>query len=123
LVANLNTIVAAGIDTTMVSELPRAIGMMIALRVVGAVDELVGNTLDLHSHVEAPDQAIVSQLDHAIGPIEAPAARQDWPLGLGLCFAVQWEATMAGTYMVHIRVDQEYDALPMHVVLPEADDG
>jgi hypothetical protein len=117
-VGDINNILGGGIDTTMVQGLPVPVGLMVALRVVGAVDEMVGETLDFHCHVAAPDGTDAGfALDHELGPIEAPAARQDWPVGLVLSFGIQWQAETEGTYMIHLQVNDQYDALPMHVVV------
>lgn len=117
-VGNVNNILGGGIDTTIVQALPVPVGLMIALRVVGAVDEMVGEMLKFHCHVAAPDGTEAGfALDHEIGPVEAQAARQDWPIGLVLSFGLQWHAETEGTYMIHLQVNDQYDALPMHVVV------
>lgn len=114
----MSNILGAGIDTTFVPELPRPIGVMISLRAVGSVDEMVGEMVSLHCHVEAPDGTLAGfEVDHEVGPLEAPQARQDWPFAVVFAFGVQWQAETEGTHMIHLRVNDQYDALPMHVVL------
>ena len=114
---NLGTIVGAGIDTWMVHALPADLGVMVAVRAVGAPADVVGEMVSLHCHVEGPNgQSAGAPLDQELGPIEAPDVRQDWSMGLILPIAIRWRAESEGTYTLHLRVDQSEHPIPLHVV-------
>ncbi|MGH2875076.1 MAG: hypothetical protein ACRDLV_02370, partial [Solirubrobacteraceae bacterium] len=75
---------------------------MIAVRAVGAPEDVAGSRISLHCHVEAPDGSSCGDvLDHEIGPLEVPDLRQDWAVGVFFPIAVRWHAANEGTYTLH----------------------
>lgn len=117
---SLGTIVGAGIDSWLAPELPIDLGLMLAVRLAGAADEIFGATIRFRCHVESPEGEPVGQeLDLPIGPIPDPGVRQDWAVGLFMPVAIRWPAEEYGTYMLQLQIEGIPEhGFPFHVVNP-----
>lgn len=117
---NLATIVGGGIDTWWVPELPTAVQVGIAVRLLATADELGPE----HEHsvrniIRGPSGSTLSELSdvfHAGSAAEAAAARTEWLNGLALFTVIQFEAAEEGTYTFEHIVDQSSASVPLHVV-------
>jgi hypothetical protein len=114
---NLATIVGAGIDHLYVPALPAPVQVVVAVRLVAALDELgADKTHQVSCVVRAPDLSEVGGLS---GGLEIPVpegAREDWLLGIHIPLAVRFEAPGEGAYTIEIKVGgADPYQLPIHV--------
>lgn len=113
---NLGTIVGAGIDTFWVQELPAQIQLMLAIRLLGMVEELDPDIKhSVTNRIRDPQGEVVGEAtgEMAVG---GESARPEWLAGITLPFVVAFEATEEGTYAIEFSVDDASKSLPIHVV-------
>jgi hypothetical protein len=114
---NLGTIVGAGIDTVWAPNLPAAIQMTVAVRLLALADELGPPD---HQHtarnlITGPDGATVGDVSVQFG-IGTENPREDWLNGFILPAIVQFEAQVEGTYTLEHQVDAASSSVPIHIV-------
>jgi hypothetical protein len=111
------TIIGGGIDSFIVQTLPTPVGFMIGFRAVGLKEEFNGGMVNFHLHVASPEGSTVgNEIDTPLGPLLAPHAREEWPVGITFASAVQFVAEEEGCYEIRYRVDDHEDGLPIYIL-------
>lgn len=112
----LGTLVGAGIDTYWIPELPTAVQVLLAIRLLGTADELDPDEEHTTTNrVRNPQGEVISELGgpFSVG-VESP--NPDWLTGFIVPLAMQFEVTEEGAYQIEIEVDQASTSLPIHVI-------
>jgi uncharacterized protein DUF6941 len=123
------TIVGAGIDVLQVPVLPSPVAIMVAVRLVGQLEELDREQQHLLSvGVLRPDGSPVRTPDGALAPpmtaqFSAPpnlAQRvPGWLVAPTFALVIQWWADEAGSYSIAVSVgDDDPTQTPVHVLPP-----
>ena len=113
---NLATIVGAGIDTFWMPELPALVQVMLAVRLLGMVDEFdpeVKHTLK--SQIRDPLGNVLTETSGGMA-IGGQSARPEWLAGITLPLLVVFDVADEGTYTIEFSVDDASKSLPIHVV-------
>jgi hypothetical protein len=114
---NLGTIVGAGIDTFWLPELPAAVQLMVAIRLVGLPEEFTEDqTHATATRIKDPAGQTVSE---AAGEftVSAEGARPDFLTGVTIPAAVRFEVDQEGTYAVEYEFGGSAQTIPIHVVV------
>lgn len=114
---NLGTLVGAGIDTFWLPELPAAVQVVMAIRLLGLPEELATDVQHRGRNlVRGPDGETVSDISGEFTIAGGEHARPDWLQGIILPLVIQFQATEAGTYTFEHMVDDSSASVPLHVV-------
>src|SRR5207244_6735 len=106
-----------GIDTFWVPELPVAIQIFLAMRVVGTADDFAeGISHQARSTIRDPHGEIVNENSGEFSA-QLTEPREDWLNGVVIPALVQFEATEEGTYTIEQFVDDAQSSVPIHVAL------
>jgi hypothetical protein len=114
---NLGTIVGAGIDTFWFAELPAAVQVMVAIRLVGLPDEFTEErSHSTATRIKDPSGQTVSE---AVGEftVSAEGARPDFLTGVTIPAAVRFEVNQEGAYAVEYEFGGSEQTIPIHVVV------
>ena len=115
---NLGTIVGAGIDTFWVPELPAPIQVLLAVRLLGELDEFSNeNQHSIVNYVKDPRGDVIDQGKGGFAA-ELQSGRSDWLAGIMLPMGVRFQAKEEGSYTIEFVVDDGATAsLPIHVAI------
>jgi hypothetical protein len=114
---NLGTIVGAGIDTYWVPELPTAIQVVLAVRLLAMADELNAEVPHMSANrVRDPRGEVMSEVGGEFRMGGSEGAQQEWLNGIMVTTIVAFEATEEGAYTIEHEVDGTTKSLPIHIV-------
>lgn len=113
---NLGTMVGAGIDRFGVPAFPAPLQVVMAVRLAGLPDDIVGKHTT-RNIIKAPDGSVLSDLSgdfdvNAGGEIDTDS---QWLQGLMFPLAIAFQADAPGTYTFEMTVDGSTAAVPLHV--------
>ena len=113
---NLGTIVGAGIDTFWLRELPGAIQIMLAIRLVGLPEEFTSEQRHpMATRIKAPNGDTLSEAKGEFA-VEAEGARPGYLAGVTIPTAVRFDVRDEGTYAIECEFGDAWKSLPIHVV-------
>ena len=114
---SLATIVGAGIDTVWLAELPAPVQLMLAIRLVGMVEEFTPDQLHrTTTRIKDPRGQTISEVGGDFS-ISAESARPEYLAGVTLPAAVGFQVAEEGTYTIECEFGDATEAIPIHVVL------
>lgn len=113
---NLGTIIGAGIDTYFVPELPAAVQVLLAVRLLAMEEELDPDVQHRSvNRVRDPAGTVLSEVAGDF-TVEGSHGQPEWLAGLMVATVVVFEAAAAGTYTLEHGVDDSTASLPIHIV-------
>jgi hypothetical protein len=122
---NIATIVGAGGDRFVVSEEPREIEIMFAIRISALVEELGPDRVYLvENHVRDPSGAVIQE---EVGSFSATArgeiATNNWLQGVWVPVEAKFPTETEGTYTITHKFGASEHLLPLHVAHSPASGG
>jgi len=113
---NLGTIVGAGVDTFWLEQLPSAIQVMLAIRLVGLPEEFTPEVeYRTATRIKDPSGEIMSEVSGG-ARIGADSARPDYLVGVTMPIAVGFEVAEEGTYAIEFEFGEAWSSIPIRVV-------
>jgi hypothetical protein len=114
----LATIVGAGVDTFWVPEMPAAVGVLIAIRIVGSPEEMApGVEHNLVVRVLDPGMEEISRIEGRGGASGTnPLAQEGFEQASIIPTMQQFEVPAEGNYTIEIRIDDRSATVPIRVI-------
>jgi len=100
------TLVGAGLDTFFAADFPVEVLVILAVRLVGSRDEMVG-AHDLAFRVHVPSMTVSEGLSGTFQLEPPPLAPPGWEIGAIFVTAQRVEATEEGPYGLEMLIDGE----------------
>jgi hypothetical protein len=122
---NLATIVGAGGDRFVITEEPREIEIMLAIRISALIEELGPDRVyPVENHIRDPSGAVIQE---EVGSFSATARREaataNWLQGVWVPAEAKFSAPTEGTYTITHKFGNSEHLLPLHVAYGPSSGG